>query len=116
MSIKEVIRRIDPEKEYNLSHITVEGLFPWVKNIRTVRKIVQRDTKGENMLKTSMTGEGRALDYRIKGKNIIKFLEKYGEGAILAVENTQTNENNKKYGQAGKAFGGDASLRGRRGR
>ncbi len=79
-----VIKRIEPLRDYNLSHIKDEGLFPWAKNIRTVRKIVHQDKVTENVLKAVITGEGRALDYKIKGRNISKFLEKYGPGFMLA--------------------------------
>lgn len=85
MSIKKVIMKIDPQKDYNLSTITAEEIFPWAKNIRTVRKIVRRDYSEENMLKSLITGEGRALDYKIKGKNIIRFIERYGEGLMMSV-------------------------------
>lgn len=77
--------KIDPQKDYNLSTITAEEIFPWAKNIRTVRKIVRRDYSEENMLKSLITGEGRALDYKIKGKNIIRFIERYGEGLMMSV-------------------------------
>lgn len=78
------IKRIEPDRDYNLSHIKDEGLFPWVRNIRTVRRIVHQDKATENVLKAVITGEGRALDYKIKGRNISKFLEKYGPGFMLA--------------------------------
>lgn len=84
MSIKEAIKKVDPDREYNLSQIKVEGIFPWVKDIRTIRAIVKKDLWGENMLKSLITGEGRGMDYKIKGKNIIKFLEKYGSGMMMS--------------------------------
>ena len=96
MSISKTIRQIEPDKIYNLSHITGQGLFPWARNIRTVRKVVNRDHQTENMLRTVMTGEGRALDYKIKGKNIIKFLEKYGPGLnILTIYKNETKKTHK---------------------
>lgn len=84
MSINNAIKKIDPSKEYNLSNIIAEDVFPWVKSIKTVRRIVKRDIEGENLLKTRVTGTGRGLVYKIKGKNIIKFLEKYGSGLMMA--------------------------------
>ena len=84
MSIKGVIKRIETEREYNIKKIKEEALFPWTKDIRTIRKIVHKDYWGENMLKALVTGVGRALEYKIKGKNIIKFLEKYGDGLMMA--------------------------------
>lgn len=84
MSISSAIKRIEPDRNYNLSNIRDEQLFPWARDIRTVRKIVLRDDSGERMLKVKITGEGRTLDYKIKGKNIIQFLNKYGPGFALS--------------------------------
>ena len=84
MSIQNAIKKVDSDREYNLSNIIDEELFPWVKSIKTVRRIVKRDIDGENLLKTRVTGQGRGLVYKIKGKNIIKFLEKYGSGLAIA--------------------------------
>lgn len=84
MSIINAIKKVDPEREYNLSNIIGEEIFPWVKSIKTVRRIVKRDIESENLLKTRVTGSGRGLVYKIKGKNIIKFLEKYGSGLMIA--------------------------------
>src|SRR3990167_9054879 len=99
MSISEVIRRIKPEQEYNLSHIRDEGLFPWTKNLQTIRKTVKKDYWGENMLKALVTGVGQALEYRIKGKHIIKFLKIYGHGLEMAGSG-KVNGNNTR-GRAG---------------
>src|SRR3990167_8832960 len=84
MSISEVIRRIKPEQEYNLSHIKDEGLFPWTKNLQTIRKTVKKDYWGENMLKACISGTGGGVDYRLKGKYLVKFLKRYGEGLLLS--------------------------------
>lgn len=85
MSIKNTIKKIDPEREYNLSNIKAEAIFPWAKHIRTVRKIVMRDHGGEKVLKAKITGSGRSLEYRIKGSNIINFINKYGPGFTMSV-------------------------------
>jgi len=90
MSIKNVIKKIDPERDYNLSTIAKEGIFPWTADYRTVRKLVRRDFDGEKMLKSVITGEGRALDYKIRGKHIIKFLEKYGPGLMVSIPRKET--------------------------
>ncbi len=81
--IEKTIKKIDSEREYSLSDMLVDRLFPWTNDFRSVRKMVGKDAIGENVLKTMVTGEGRGRQYRIKGKNIIKFLEKYGEGLTM---------------------------------
>lgn len=80
MSIRTAIKSVDPDREYNLTHIKREGLFPWAIDVRTIRKAVKRDFWGENLLKAEISGTGKGADYKIKGRNIIKFLEKYGPG------------------------------------
>ena len=60
-------------------------MFPWSRNIRTIRKLVKRDFWGSNELKAKISGETKyGIEYGIKGKNIIKFLEKYGDGLMMA--------------------------------
>lgn len=73
---------INPKTEYDLSGILALEVLP-VKDIRTLRKLVQRDLWGENLLKAEIQGEGRGMRYRIRGANIIKFLDKYGPGFAM---------------------------------
>ena len=87
MSIKETVRRIKKDGEYNLSHIRDERFFPWTQNLQTIRKIVKNDYWGENILKAAISGAGGGTDYAIKGENIIKFLDEYGSGFMLAYGN-----------------------------
>lgn len=77
------LKRIEPARDYNLSQIRDEGIFPWTRYVKTIRRIVQLDRANENVLKASITGESRGLEYKIKGRNISKFLEKYGPGFML---------------------------------
>lgn|SRR3990167_355519 len=100
MSIKETVRRIKRDGEYNLSHIRDEGFFPWTQNLQTIRKIVKNDFWGENVLKAKISGTGGGTEYAIKGENIIKFLEKYGPGFMLG---------SGKAKQYGKNTAGDSS-------
>ena len=52
----------------------------WAKTFWSLRKVVDRDLKGKNILRAIITGEGRAKKYRFKGSNIIKFIERVGDG------------------------------------
>jgi hypothetical protein len=74
---------MDPEKEYGLMELQAAGFFPWAKNTRTLVKIIENDRNGENMLRAKVTGEGRLRRYRVKGKHVKKFLEKYGPGMSI---------------------------------
>ena len=59
------------------------GFFPWAKNQRTVQRIVEADRNGENMLQSEVSGEGRLRRYKVTGKHLKKFLEKYGPGMSI---------------------------------
>lgn len=104
MSIKETIRKIEAGREYNLSHIRDEGLFPWTSDIRTIRKMVHKDYWGDNKLKAHVAGIGRALEYKIKGANIIKFLKEYGPGLMMATS-VSKKDGNKFKGGSGSGRG-----------
>ena len=83
MIIKKTINKIDPNREYSLLSMQREGLFPWAKHRQTIRNMVKKDYWGANVLKARISGEGAGTDYAIKGRNIIKFIKKYGEGLML---------------------------------
>lgn len=75
--------KIDPKKTYDLSNIIALGVFP-IKNIQTLRRLVIRDLwDGENLLKTKIIGFGRGKRYEIKGKDINRYLARYGKGLAL---------------------------------
>lgn len=96
MSIKETIKGIKENEMYNLSQIREYGLFPWTRNLQTIRRLVKKDYWGENMLKADVWGVGQALEYRIRGKNIIKFLNTYGRGLLLASSGKTRNGKSKR--------------------
>ena len=102
MSINAVIKKIKANEEYNLTNIKDEGLFPWTKNLQTIRKIVKKDYWGENMLKAEVGGEKQGMEYRIKGKHIIQFIKVYGPGFMMA------GSNKAKYGNNTRGSGGES--------
>lgn len=73
----------EPNREYSLSDITRERLFPWAKDLKTIRSIVHRDLNGENLLKAQVEGTGRTTRYTVKGKNLVRFLTIYGPGLMI---------------------------------
>ena len=78
VEIDNAIKRVDPEKVYNVSEIMRDNVFPWIKagNHLSYRNAIYEDLTGENLLKTKASGSGRGRDYKIKGANIIKYLKK----------------------------------------
>lgn len=75
--------KIDPEKWYKLLEIVELGLFPWCKDVKTVRNWVHRDTLGKNKLKAMIVGSGRQARYHIQGKNITEFVDAIETGNYL---------------------------------
>lgn len=70
--------RINPKQEYSITDIKKAGLFPWVKNHRTLKKIIMTDFFGQNVMKAKIKGEGRQARYFVRGENITKFIKIYG--------------------------------------
>lgn len=81
--LEKAVDKIDRNREYNLSEIADEGLFPWTSDLRSVRYLVKKDLTNENILKAEINGEGKGMNYKIKGSNLIIFLAKYGDGLVL---------------------------------
>lgn len=82
----EIVRRLvdtlaneNPEKIYSRMDIEEMRLMPWAKNGRTICKFIDADIVGKNILDAAVTGEGGRRRYQIKAKNLIKFLEQYGQ-------------------------------------
>ena len=71
----ESVKAIEPKKFYNLNQITDLGIFSGVKSLPGCRAIIINDLLGSNILRTEVTGSGKGRAYKIKGANIIKFLE-----------------------------------------
>jgi hypothetical protein len=70
--------KIKPSKEYTIAEIYSERLFPWANCERTVNRWIMRDRTRGNVLQAKITGKGRLTRYYVKGINIKKFVEKYG--------------------------------------
>ena len=77
LDLTDTITKVDEKKIYNITEIRRAELFPWISksnHISYVNAIID-DHIGNNLLKADIKGSGRGRDYKIKGKNIIKFLK-----------------------------------------
>jgi hypothetical protein len=79
------VENIQPEKIYNLKEIHDLCLIPWALHYQTLRKIVSDDQIKENVLQAVRQGEGRLVRYTIEGKNIIKYIKRYGPVQMIKV-------------------------------
>lgn len=86
----------NPEKEFSQAEFRTFRLFPWAVDSRTWGKIIKADMFGENILKTRIEGEGYTTRYLIKGKNIIKYINKYGPLMMGKVRKPKQNTWQKK--------------------
>ena len=103
--LNQIIKKVDPTREYNLSQIRDEGIFPWARNIRTIRKLVKQDYWGGNFLKARIGGENKyGVEYSIRGRDIIKFLKEYGPGLMMATS-VSKKDGNKFKGGSGSGRG-----------
>lgn len=76
-------KKIDPKAWYTLSGIVRDNLFPWIgMDLRGYRRFILSDMKGKNHLKTAVIGSGGTTRYKILGKNIINFIERFEAGKI----------------------------------
>lgn len=82
MKSKTKQKKIDPDAWYSLQDIVREKMFGWAKSFSTVRRVVELDMQGKNILKAMIQGEGRAKKYQFKGENIINFIKQAESGKI----------------------------------
>lgn len=78
---KKKVAKIDPEKWYSLMDIVNDGLFPWCKTIKGVRRWVNIDKESKNKLRATIIGEGNLKRYHIKGSRIIDFIASMEDGS-----------------------------------
>ena len=74
--------KIDPRGWYTLQDLVQEQVFPWASSFFSVRKVVQTDLAGKNLLKATITGTGRGTKYLFYGANIIKFINAVESGKV----------------------------------
>lgn len=83
MNIETLKQNIKLDEIYNISQMREIKVFWWTNSHRSYRRIIQRDRNGENLLKSEVSGSDTKKEYKIKGRNIIKFLMRYGEGLAM---------------------------------
>ena len=90
--LKDTIKKIEPEKTYDISEMVEVGMFWWVKDFRSYISIIMHDYRNEKIMQTKITGEGRGIRYEIKGRNIINFINNYGLGISFQSQRQKRHE------------------------
>lgn len=65
--------KIDPNKEYSRDEIVKLGVLG--KSAHTVVAAIWHDKYSKNILKTTVTGNGKGVRYKIKGINLLAYLK-----------------------------------------
>lgn len=82
--------KILAKKEYTIRDIIRGKAFPWMdgmierRQYREIKKLIRADSLGENILQVQ--NPITMIGYKIKGRNIIKFIKIYGKGVALATK------------------------------
>lgn len=74
---------IDREKYYSLNEIKTLNLIPWIKSYSTLKRWVFKDMEKDNFLHTKVIGNDKGRRYLIKGENLIEYLKKLDNSAII---------------------------------
>ena len=85
---------VNPKKEYGLSDFRMLRLLPWTSDTHTIRKFVEADMMGENVLKAKVTGGGTQTRYAIEAGNIIIYLKRFG-AALIATARKPRKKNGR---------------------
>lgn len=102
-SIVETLKR-DPKRKYTLAEIQAMRMMPWAKNGRTIRKILDADRSGPNLLKSKITGTASQRRYLVEGRHLISYLQEYGPGLMALVRKPKhTYEPKKRDSRKGAA-------------
>lgn len=75
-------KKIEKERWYTLKDLVVNEVFPWANSFWSIRRIVSKDQENQNVLKVTITGEGRGRKYHFKGEHIISFIKAVDAGKI----------------------------------
>lgn len=84
--------------EFTAQQMRAQRFFPWALNDRTIVKLIERDRCNENVLHSWVDGVGRQRRYIVKGRYIIKYIEKYGPA--LMVREGKPKRHNEKTAEA----------------
>lgn len=94
-AIVEALKK-EPKRWYTLSELQDEKMMPWAKNGRTIRKILDADRHGPNLLKSQITGTASQRRYLVQGQYLIKYLTIYGPGLMALVRNSKRTSYGRK--------------------
>lgn len=75
--------QIQDKTFYSLKDIVDEKMIPFYTSFNTLRNLIERDRKGRNILKVTVTGNGTNRRYHIRGENIKRFNDAVESGKVI---------------------------------
>ncbi len=85
-------------KEFTLTEIEALALIPWAKNGRTIRKCIEADIAGENLLEARAWGVDSQRRYSVSRKGLLKYLQTYGPALMATIRKPKQSHGRKKTG------------------
>lgn len=98
---------------FTLGDIESLKLIPWARNGRTIRRLIEADAIGRNVLQAKISGEGSRRSYLVRPKRMAKYLLTYGPAMMATVRNTKEKTYANKDGRKAKGKGGKDAAAGR---
>jgi len=99
---------IKASKDYSLYGLMKMGAFPWIKSYNSYLKLALTERKKLGLM---IIGEGKGTSYRIKGKNLIKFLNEKNYEKNEEVGQTDNSEPDKTSQGASEEIGAKKRLK-----
>ncbi len=84
-----------PRATYSLQDAEALNLIPWAKSAKTIRKLIDADFEGENLLGVIVTGSVTQRRYLLTASGIIRYLKAYGP-AMMAMARKPNRHGSKK--------------------
>lgn len=94
-----------PRKTYSLVDVVSLKLMPWARDGRTVRRLIDEDFAGANLLQATVTGAATQRRYLLTGRGIIKYLQTYGPALMGTVRKNRKTYGKKRSGGGRKTEG-----------
>lgn len=77
---------ISPKQTYSLEQIARLKFIPWAHNQRTIKALIESDVISYAVVWNS----GNGIRYSVHGKDLIKYLKKYGPYLMATVRKPRT--------------------------
>lgn len=66
--------KIDRNRFYSIHAIAKGKLIPWLSSYAAIKRLVDRDVKGDNILNVITVDFNNTVRYRISGERLINYL------------------------------------------